>query len=63
MARALVYLKMVMSTKVNCVMDFYTEKELLNGLTAPFIKVSSEKTKLLAKELITGLMEAPIKVR
>jgi len=63
MARALVYLKMVMSTKVNCVMGFYTEKELLNGLTAPFTKVSSEKMKLLAKELITGLMEAPIKVR
>jgi len=63
MARALVYLRMVMSTKVNCVMVFYTEKELLNGLTAPFTKVSSEKMKLLVKELITGLMEAPIKVR
>ena len=63
MARALVYSRMVMSTKVNCVMVFCMEKELLNGLTAPFIKVSSEKMKLLVKELITGLMEAPIKVR
>lgn len=44
-------------------MVYYTEKEHLNGLTALFIKESSEKMKLLVKELITGLMEAPIKVR
>ena len=63
MDRALASSKMAMNTKENYDTAFFTEKALLNGLTGPFTKVNSARTKSPAKATILGRMVAPTKGR
>ena len=63
MDRVLASLKMVMSIKANFDTVFFTERELLNGLTELYIKENSVKTKSLEKATTLGLMEALTEVK
>lgn len=54
--------KMVTSTKENCVMASYTEKEPSDGPTIPSTRVSLERTRLLVKALTSGQTAAPTEV-
>ncbi len=61
MDKALASLKMDMNTKENYDTAFFTERARLNGLTAPFTKVSSARMKSLEKATIPGQIAAPTK--
>ena len=63
MDRALASLKMVTNTKANYDTVFFTEKELLNGLTELSTKENSVKTKSLEKVTTLGLTEALTEVK
>jgi len=63
MAKAPASSRMVMNTRENCVMVFSMEKAHSDGLIPQFTKENLKKTKLQARDLITGLTEAHIRVK
>lgn len=63
MAKVLVLLKMATSIRVSYVTDCFMAREHLNGLTTPFTKASSKRTRLLVRDPTSGLTGQPTRAK
>ena len=63
MAKEPVLSKTDTSTKVSYVTDCCMARELLNGLTTPFIRENSKRTRLLARGPTSGQTDQPTRER